>query len=286
MLSLTLGDTATLLLPAETPGRKRLKSASRSRLSERSAYAVSLHTSSPCSNELLSALPSAEITRLRTLLTRVRWINGQDLHEAGERIEHVFFVEQGFVSMVAHAEGAGSGPEVGLIGREGMVGLPVLLSPEAASYGRAVVRMPGSALRMSAQVLRGSLDALPVLRRQLFQALEVSMAQVAQTAACNSRHSLLQRLTRRLLMAHDRVNGDEVALTQDFLATMLGVRRSGVTIALTSLQAAGLVRPRRGRVIICDRPGLEGAACGCYGRVQAFAAAVAARTPGLADLAA
>ncbi len=237
-------------------------------------------------NELLSALPPAEVARLRPLLTRVRLVNGQTLHEAGERIGQVFFVEQGFVSMVAQAEGASNGVEVGLVGREGMVGLPVLLGPEAASYSHAMVQLPGCALRMSASALRGGLDALPVLRRLLFQALEVSMAQVAQTAACNGRHSLPQRLARWLLMAHDRVDGDELALTQEFMAIMLAVRRSGVTTALGSLQAAAVVGQRRGHVTICDRPGLEAAACGCYGRVQAFAAAVAARTPDPVDLAA
>jgi CRP-like cAMP-binding protein len=120
-------------------------------------------------NKLLSALPPAEMARLRPLLTRVRWVSGQVLHEAGERIEHVFFVEQGFASMVAQADNGGNGIEVGLIGREGMVGYPVLLDPKAASYNRAMVQMSGSALRMSAEALRDSIDALPVLRRILYQ---------------------------------------------------------------------------------------------------------------------
>jgi CRP-like cAMP-binding protein len=234
-------------------------------------------------NKLLSALPPAEMSRLHPMLTRVQWVNGQSLHEAGERIEHVFFVEQGFASMVSHADDGGKGVEVGLIGREGMVGYPVLFDPEAAFYNRAMVQMQGRALRMSASALRGNLDAMPVLHQLLFQALEVSMAQVAQTAACNSQHSLSQRLARWLLMAHDRLDGDELVLTHEFLATMLGVRRSGVSNALASLQAAELVRQRRGRVIICDRPSLEAAACDCHGRVQAFAAAVAARTTGIPD---
>ncbi len=240
-------------------------------------------------NKLLSALPPAEMSRLHPMLTRVRWVNGQGLYEAGERIAQVFFVEEGFASIVAQADGSGDGVEVGLIGREGMVGYPVLLDPEAASYNRAMVQMQGSALRMSASALCDNLDALPVLHRLLFQALEVSMAQVAQTAACNSQHRLLHRLARWLLLAHDRMDGDELALTQEILSIMLGVRRSGITIALGLLQAAAVVDRRRGRVIICDRPGLEAAACGCYGRVQAFTAAVAARTPGVpnpADLAA
>ncbi len=237
-------------------------------------------------NELLSMLPPAELGQLRPLLTRVQLVNGQTLHEAGERIEQVFFVEQGFISMVADAAGSSPGTEVGLIGREGMVGLPVLLGSQAASFDRAMVQMPGTAHRMSARALRDSADALPVLRGLLLRALEVSMAQVAQTAACNGQHSLSHRLARWLLMAHDRVDGDELPLRQDFVAKMLAVRRAGVAGALASLQATGAISRGRGRILVCDRAGLEAAACGCYGRVQAFAATVAARTPDPVDLAA
>ena len=244
---------------------------------------MNVTASPPPANLLLSALPPAETSRLHPLLTRVRWVNGQSLHEAGERIEQVFFVEQGFASVVAQLDDGGNGVEVGLIGRESMVGYSVLLSPQATSYNRAMVQTPGGALRMSASALRGNLDALPVLRRRLFDALQVYMAQVAQTAACNSQHSLSQRLARWLLLAHDRVDGDELALTQDFLGNMLSVRRAGVTNALGVLQAAGLVDQRRGRVSIRDRSGLEAAACGCYGRVKAFGTTVAAQNSGNPD---
>ena len=240
-------------------------------------------------NELLSMLPPAELTLLRPFLTSVRLVSGQTLYEAGERIEHVFFVQQGFVSMVAEADGNNPGTEVGLVGREGMVGLPVLLSSQAVSFNRAMVQMPGTAYRLPAQVLHDHAHALPVLRRLLSDALQVFMAQVAQTAACNSQHSLVQRLARWLLMAHDRVDGDELAITQDFLSIMLVVRRAGVTVASQALVETGAIRARRGRMIVCDRAALEAAACGCYGRVQAFAAVVTARNPetlGPADLAA
>jgi CRP-like cAMP-binding protein len=228
-------------------------------------------------NELLSMLPPAELALLRPFLTRVQLVNGQTLHGAGERIEQVFFVQRGFVSMVAEADGDNPGTEVGLIGREGMVGLSVLLDLQAASFNRAMVQMPGTAHRLPAQALRDHADALPVLRRLLFQALEVSMAQVAQTAACNSQHPLSQRLARWLLMAHDRVDGDELAMTQEFLSIMLAVRRSGVTVASGRLLATGAIRVGRGRTTVCDRPALEAAACGCYGRVKAFTESVAAR---------
>ena len=235
-------------------------------------------------NELLSALPLAELERLRPHLTRVRLVNGQNLYEAGERIDQVFFVEEGFVSMVAEASGDDIGTEVGLIGREGVVGLPVLLTPRPMSLDRSMVQMPGAAQRMTAEALRDGVDALPVLRQLLLQALEVFMAQVSQTAACNSRHNLTQRLARWLLMARDRMDGDELPLTQEFLSKMLAVRRSGVTVALQSLQARGGICQKRGRIDICDRPRLEAASCGCYGRVKAFAEAVAAGNQDLHDL--
>jgi len=167
-----------------------------------------------------------------------------------------------------------------------MVGLPALLGTQAVSFDRAMVQMPGTAHRLATQALRDSADALPVLWRRLLQALEVSMAQVAQTAACNSQHTIAHRLARWLLMAHDRVDGDELPLRQNFLAKMLGVRRAGVAGALASLQTAGVISQRRGRILVCDQAGLEAAACGCYGRVQAFAATVAARNPDPVDLAA
>jgi len=228
-------------------------------------------------NELLSLLPPAEMERLRPHLVRVGLVNGQILHEAGERIDQVIFVGRGYVSMVAEADGDDKGTEVGLIGREAMVGLPILLGPGAASFNRAMVQSPGDALRLPAQVLHDNAEHLPVLRRLLSQALEVLMAQVAQTAACNSQHNLVQRLARWLLMAHDRVDGDELTATQEFLSIMLAVRRSGVTVASQALVITGAIRVGRGRMTVCDRLPLEAAACGCYARVRAFTDEVAAR---------
>jgi len=233
--------------------------------------------SPPSVNELLSMLPPAEMERLRPHLTRVRLVNGQTLHEAGERIEQVFFVNQGFVSMVAETGDGDRGTEVGLIGREGMVGFPVLLGLEAASFNRAMVQSPGDAHRLPAQVLCDAAGHLPVLLRRLSQAMEVSMAQVAQTAACNGQHVLPQRLARWLLMAHDRVDGDDLSMTQEFLSIMLAVRRAGVTGASQALLATGAIRTERGRMTVSDRAALEAAACGCYGRMRAFAEEVAAR---------
>lgn len=230
------------------------------------------------SNEILATLPIAELSALRPHLLRVRMVNGQGLHEPGERIEHVYFFESGLASMVAMAaHDMGIGVEVGVIGPEGMVGLTTLLDPEATAFNRAMVQMPGVAYRMPAATLRNCLDDAPVLRRRLLRRLDSFVALVSQTAACNSRHTINERCARWLLLAHDRNDGDELPLTQEFLATMLAVRRSGVTIALGALREAGLVRNGRGRIMICDRPGLEAAACECYGRVRSFVAAITAR---------
>jgi CRP-like cAMP-binding protein len=228
-------------------------------------------------NGILTKIPADELARLTPHLTHVRWVNGQPLHAPDERIEHVFFVEQGFASTVADADGLEQGVEVGLTGREGLVGLPALFDPEATSFNRVFVQMAGGAYRMPASVLRAVIDNAPTFRMLLYRALQASMAQVAQTAACNSQHNLPERLARWLLLAHDRADGDELLLTQEFLSIMLAVRRSGVTVAIGSLEAAGFIRSRRAHILIADRPGLEDAACDCYRRVTAFEASIAAR---------
>ena len=239
---------------------------------------TSLLTTRPIfGNDILQALPADEVRRLRPHLTRIRLVSGGVLYLAGDRIDHVLFVEQGFVSMVAVADGTESRVEVGLIGREGIVGALALIAPGATSYVQAMVQMPGAAFRIPTAALLAILEQAPTLRRLMLQAFEASLAQLAQTAACNSRHTVPERLARWLLMAHDRVDGDELLLTQEFLAIMLAVRRPGVTIAVGELQAVGLVRHSRGRIVICDRPGLEAAACVCYDRVRKFVATLTAR---------
>ena len=239
---------------------------------------TSLPTTKPIfGNEILCALPADEVRRLRPHLTRIRLLNGATLYQAGERIGHVIFVEQGFVSLVAAADGVESRVEVGLIGRESLVGALALIAPGATSYVQAMVQMPGAAYRIPVAALLASLEQAPVFRRLALQALEASMAQLTQTAACNSRHTVPERLARWLLMAHDRVDGDELPLTQEFLAIMLAVRRPGVTIAIGELQSAGLIRHSRGRIVICDRAGLEAAACVCYDRVRKFVSTLTAR---------
>ena len=230
-------------------------------------------------NRILAALPPSELALLRPHLTRTRAVNGQTLHEPGERIDQVFFFDSGFASVVALADDAGATVEVGLIGWEGMVGLGLALNPASVAYNRSMVQMPGVVHRMPAAVLTGCIDQAPVFRGVLLQMLEVMYAQVAQTAACNSRHTLAQRCARWLLLAHDRVDGDELHLTQEFLSLMLAVRRAGVTMAVQTLQGAGLVQSRRGRILVQDRAGLEAASCQCYARLNNFVTAMRAGMP-------
>ena len=222
-------------------------------------------------NRLLQTLPAEELRRLRPYLARIRLAQGDILHRAGARVGQAYFVEQGCVSLVAEAANAAGRVEVGLIGRESVVGASVLLAADPASSLQAVVQVPGTAYGIRADILHASLEHAPALRRAMRQALETLVAQLAQVAACNSCHTLPERLARWLLMAHDRMEGDELPLTQNLLAAVLAVRRPGVTIAMGALQASGLLRRSRGRIVICDRPGLEAAACGCYARLCRFA---------------
>ena len=234
--------------------------------------AFSLPTRPLFRNRLLQRLPAEELRRLRPHLARVRLAHGDVLQRAGSQVGQAYFVEEGYVSLMAEAASAEGRVEVGLIGRESVVGSSVLLAADPASSLQAVVQVPGTAYGIRADALHASLAHAPVLRRAMRQALETLVAQLAQVAACNSRHTLPERLARWLLMAHDRVDGDELPLTQDLLAAMLAVRRPGVTIAVSALGAAGLLRHSRGRIVVCDRPGLEAAACGCYARLCQFVA--------------
>lgn len=230
-------------------------------------------------NLLLAALSPSELAGLRPHLARVRLVCGQVLHESGQHIEHAYFIETGLVSMGANVDEPGNGiepgmAEIGMVGPEGLVGLAALRHPGATSYGRSVVQIPGIALRIPMPALRVAARAVPALERVLLDVSQVVAVELAQTAACNSRHSLPKRLARWLLMAHDRAEGDELPLTQASLSIMLGVRRSGITVAANALEQSRLIQHSRGRISITDRAGLETASCACYARVRAFAAGV------------
>jgi CRP-like cAMP-binding protein len=220
----------------------------------------------PC-NRLLASLPAGDLAELRPGLEPVELAARQVLHAAGEQIAHVYFPEAGYVSMLAYLED-GDAAEVGVIGREGVVGLPVLLGAEEGDDLEAMVQSPGTAQRMDVAAFREKMDRIPAFRALLLRYVLVHQGQVARTAACNGRHHTDQRLARWLLMAHDRVGGDEFPMTHEFLSMMLGVRRAGITVAAGQLQKAGFIRYERGRIEVTDRPGLESASCECYGVVR------------------
>lgn len=183
------------------------------------------------------------------------------LYEPGDRARHVYFPTDSLLSLLVVTDG--DALEVGMVGREGMVGLP-LAAGSPASPVRVLVQGGGQAMRVSAARFMREVQASDNLRRHIDRALYVGMVTAMQIAACNKFHRLGERLARWLLMVRDRVGRDEFPLTQDFLAKMLGVRRAGVNEAASGLQRDKLITYRRGRIAILDREGLRSASCSCY----------------------
>ena len=220
----------------------------------------------PVRNRLLASLPADMMAALLPRLSPVILTLKQVIYSPDTPIEAVYFIETGMISLVNDMED-GTQAEVGVIGREGMLGMP-LLAGVNTSFVEAQVQLPGTALRMTAQNFTSEIDTNAPLRRLLLRYNEALQAQVMQTAACNVNHDLEQRLARWLLMAHDRAEGDELSLTQDLMAIMLGVHRPSITVTAGILQRAGLIRYAGGRVTVLDRPSLEAASCECYAAVQ------------------
>lgn len=217
-------------------------------------------------NRLLLALPKKELDLLRPNLEPVDLPLGKMVLRRNKLIDFVYFPQKGMVSLVHHL-GKGNVIEVGLIGKEGMVGALAPLGATAMS-GEAVVQMAGSALRMPADVLRIETVRDPLLMDLLLRYVQALFAQVSQSVACNSQHSVRERMARWLLMAHDAAGSDELTLSHELLATMLGVRRAGITVALGHVKKAGLIDTKRGRIVILNRRGLEASACACYRTVM------------------
>lgn len=216
----------------------------------------------PVANSLLAALPRTQYQRLAAGLEPVALTFGEVLYEPGQIIRHVYFPIDSLVSLLTLVDGH-LALEVGLVGREGIVGIPLALGVEVTSV-RALVQGSGTAMRMDAARFRREFPRCAALRRELHRYAHVLMAQVSQTAACNRFHVVEARLARWLLMTHDRVRSEQFQLTQEFLAHMLGVRRVGVTQAAGALQRRRLISYSRGRIRILDRGGLQAAACHCY----------------------
>ena len=188
------------------------------------------------------------------------------IYEPNGAITHVYFPTGCIISLVTYLED-GSAVEMATIGLEGMVGLPIFLGSDTMP-SRAFGQIPGDALRITAAAFKAAIKRNRPLVRVLNRYTQALFNQVAQTTACNRVHLVEQRCARWLLQTHDRVGSDQFFLTQEFLAQMLGVRRSGVSAAAGLLQKAGLIRYARGRITVLDRPGLESAACECYGVIK------------------
>lgn len=225
-----------------------------------------LSISTSVQNRLLASLPPGVLMRLLPKLCRVPLALRQPIYNSDGAVDAVYFPEVGMFSLVANLDD-GMQAEVGIIGHEGMLGVS-LLSGIETSFIESMVQMPGEALRMGAGDFRHEMETNAPLRALLLRYNEALHSQVMQTAACNGRHGLEQRLARWLLMAHDRAEGDDLPLTQDFMAMMLGVHRPSITVTAGILQRAGLIRYVAGRVTVLDRASLEAASCECYGAVR------------------
>lgn len=220
----------------------------------------------PIRNQLLAALPGKDYKRLLPHLESVSLPFMEVLYESGEIITHVYFPNDGLISLSVVMEDE-TPREVALIGNEGMLGTAVVLGMNATPT-RALIQMPGNAMRMKAEVLRDELKhggALPDLLQRYTHAL---FAQVSQAAACVGAHEVDKRLSRLLLLTHDGAQGDEFEMKHEFMAMILGVTRSVVTRAAGNLQNEKMIHYTRGRVTILDRRGLEATACECYGAVK------------------
>lgn len=222
-----------------------------------------LQKSLSINNLILAGLPRKEYNRLLPDLEFVSLPPGEKLYKSGDAIEYVYFPSDGLVSLVTHMKD-GTTVEVGIIGRDGMVGIPVLLGNDIA-FEEAIVQIAGGAMRMRSNVFKEGLkNNHNSLLTHLLLYTRALMKQVERTAACNRIHTVEKRLSRWLLMCHDRMESDELPLTQEFISNMLGTRRASVGTAAIGLQTDGLIRYLRGNISILDREGLEEAACECY----------------------
>jgi CRP-like cAMP-binding protein len=213
-------------------------------------------------NHLLTSLSAEDFGYIAPHLRPVEFTFRTTLHGAGEPIVAVFFPEQGYASMLAALED-GDAAEVGMIGNEGVIGVPAILGTDR-SPTEAMIQAAGHGMRLPVDLFRRALNDRRDFRTLMLRFAMAFTTQVTMTAACNCRHLVEQRFARWLLMAHDRTDGNEFAMTHEFLSTMLGVRRAGITVAAGALQRAGYISYDQGRIRVVDRSGLESAACDCH----------------------
>lgn len=218
-------------------------------------------------NRVLASLPASDIARLAPHLLPVTFRRNQTLHDSGQMVDTVYFLEEGICSIVVSMEN-GTTVEVGVTGRDGFIGVPAVLGTNH-SPNRSFIQIAGSGFSIKAKVLlEQSSDGAGDLRLYLQRSVQALLVQTAQTAACNRVHELEERLARWLLMCHDRLQTDYLPITHEFLAMMLGTRRTTVTVAAGMLHKSGLIEYSRGHVTIQNREKLESAACECYQTIR------------------
>jgi CRP-like cAMP-binding protein len=225
-------------------------------------------TSNRHRNRILNALEDGDLTRLEDHLTPVTLKFRQRLERANEKIQNAYFPNKGIASVVAIGSKERRQAEVALVGRDGMTGLAIVLGTDRSPHD-TFMQVPGEGLSISADDLRRAMDESSTMRACFLRYVQVFTVQSAHSALANAQGKLEERLARWLLMAHDRINGDELDLTHEFLALMLGVRRAGVTTGLHQLEKQGLVSMARSSVVILDREGLQECANGLYGTPEA-----------------
>lgn len=223
-------------------------------------------------NKLLQTIPSEELDRIRARVAPVALVAEQVLTRPGDLVTDVLFVEDGLISLQAQVADKLGHVEIGLIGREGLIGDSALLLDRPVTLHQAVVHVSGSGLRIPVSDLRSAMQRTPAFRHACNSYLMAKLAHLAQSVVCSSRHSTTQRCARWLLLADDRMPGSPLPLRQVLLAQMLAVHRPGVSAALRLLQDKGCIRQQRGRIEITDRAVLERSACECYAREREMVA--------------
>lgn len=225
-----------------------------------------LDSAEPRNNLLLDALPDPEWKRWQSVLEKVEMPLGQVLYESGATLTHVYFPTTCIVSLLYVMEN-GASAEIAVVGNEGLVGVSLFMGGESTP-SRAVVQSAGHGLRLKAQLMKDEFNRAGPVLHLLLRYTQALITQMAQTAACNRHHSLDQQLCRWLLLSLDRLRANHLAMTQELIANMLGVRREGVTEAALKLQQAGLISYARGHITVLDRVGLEKRTCECYAVVK------------------
>src|SRR5580704_5313351 len=228
-------------------------------------------------NQLLASLPSEEWDRWFPLLERIEMPLGSVVYEPGMTLPYVYFPITSIVSLL-YVMANGASAEIAVVGNEGIVGISLFMGGESTP-SRAVVQSAGSGCRLDAEVMKTEFARGGPVLHLMLRYTQALITQMAQTAACNRHHSLDQQLCRWLLLSLDRLRGDELVMTQELIANMLGVRREGVTEGALKLQQAGLIRYARGHITVLDRDGLEKRSCECYAVVKKESARLLARKP-------